>query len=357
VSVFSNPAEVAIVFYYGDGAQSPYRLKKNYIVHNWQKETDLRSILDEIAADLNYLTGYGILTIAVKSALCNFSVSYKDRFTPCLTGKDEQLSGFKSTLRFGVGCYSGSRRGTVRLEIPRVRDTTGAANPVRKYDPADNLFQIKAVAISKKEKRKLSSIYHLFYDRDNPRLLAFFKKIARDGVLAPSVPNPWNVSEYGHFQVSWWELPQSQWSFTQWNNLRKTQEKKQQDKDRERQKAEKTGVVYQDKRQTQKADQVYIIGIDGSDTPNYFKIGVSNAPGKRLKTLQTSNPFELKIIHHFVAAPAIEAEAALHAEFNECRRSGEWFELTTDQISGLKQIQKYEAGKFIKIQDSYDPHR
>jgi hypothetical protein len=77
-------------------------------------------------------------------------------------------------------------------------------------------------------------------------------------------------------------------------------------------------------------------------------IGISNAPGKRLQSLNTSSPFTLKIIHKFVAEPAEEAEAQLHLLFKRSRMSGESFKLTSGQIAELKLITEFKDGKFIK---------
>ena len=58
------------------------------------------------------------------------------------------------------------------------------------------------------------------------------------------------------------------------------------------------------------------------------KIGVSNALGKRLKALQTSNPFPLEIVHCFIAEPAEKAEKCLHTKFQQSQLNGEWFQLS-----------------------------
>lgn len=79
-----------------------------------------------------------------------------------------------------------------------------------------------------------------------------------------------------------------------------------------------------------------------------FKIGVSNAPGERLQSLQTSNPYELVIVHTFVADTAEEAEAKLHEMYGEYRMSGEWFQLPVDVVAELKQISEFRRGEFVE---------
>jgi len=70
-----------------------------------------------------------------------------------------------------------------------------------------------------------------------------------------------------------------------------------------------------------------------------------------LQTLNTSNPFELNILHKFVAEPAEEAESKLHERFKQSRLSGEWFRLTKIQILEICKIVGYIDGEFIKEQD------
>jgi hypothetical protein len=93
--------------------------------------------------------------------------------------------------------------------------------------------------------------------------------------------------------------------------------------------------------------------IDGT-TPDIYKIGISNAPGKRLQSLSTSIPHELQIVHRFVADSAEEAEAHLHKRFKEARIKGEWFRLTPEQIAELKQITAFKNGQFIKGESPQD---
>jgi hypothetical protein len=140
--------------------------------------------------------------------------------------------------------------------------------------------------------------------------------------------------------LSWWTLAKAQTTSYKMDKWRKEQEKKA----RQRQQQEKRGVVYKDKKQTKKADQVYLIQM-GED--NVYKIGISNAPGKRLQSLNTSSPFELKLVHHFVAEPAADAEAHLHTRFAAQHLSGEWFRLEPAQVVELKRITAFKGGQFI----------
>ncbi len=123
-----NQATITVTFYFGPGDSSPYRLSKKYIVQNWQDETDLRRILNEIAIELNHISGYGILSIDVVSEQCNFTLSCKDQFRPYSQGEHD----FHALLRFEVGRYTGRTSSPVRMEVPRIHWTTGFTNPVKK---------------------------------------------------------------------------------------------------------------------------------------------------------------------------------------------------------------------------------
>lgn len=72
---------------------------------------------------------------------------------------------------------------------------------------------------------------------------------------------------------------------------------------------------------------VYVIGSRYKDDA-ILKIGVSNDPEKRLKTLQTSNPFKLRLLllsKRFNKADAFKAEKMLHELMKDYRLNGEWF--------------------------------
>jgi hypothetical protein len=57
------------------------------------------------------------------------------------------------------------------------------------------------------------------------------------------------------------------------------------------------------------------------------------------------------MVHRFVAEPAEDAEAALHAMFQDARMSGEWFRLTPEQVADLKKITGFKNGVFIRGDD------
>lgn len=67
---------------------------------------------------------------------------------------------------------------------------------------------------------------------------------------------------------------------------------------------------------------VYLMQCGG-----FYKVGISADPWKRLKTLQTGSPLEIRLIHS-VWLPrhlAHLAEADIHFRFRGTRVRGEWF--------------------------------
>ena len=73
---------------------------------------------------------------------------------------------------------------------------------------------------------------------------------------------------------------------------------------------------------------VYIIREEGNKR---FKIGVSNNPDKRLKTLQTGNPEDLILLYtSLVCSNSFEIEASAHEYFKDYLLRGEWFDPSLD---------------------------
>lgn len=75
---------------------------------------------------------------------------------------------------------------------------------------------------------------------------------------------------------------------------------------------------------------------------NEYKIGITNNLNKRIGTLQTGCPNELKIIKiysHYNRKQIEKYERALHRYFTKCgcriRKNGEWFNLRVPDITFL----------------------
>ena len=327
------------------------RLDRKYVVKRWRDETHLRQLLDDIAKEMNYLSGYGIATIKVKAEELNFIVDYENKYLPYkIEGRESFFYyEFQYALRFVVGHSVGR---AIRLVIPRLNSTIGSRDLFKQYDPDDNLLQIKTTPFgSKRKKKKRGSRYHLSFDQNNPILESFLRRISENGELEPNTSTQWQhfKRRVGFSDISWWYLPESQTTLYKVQQKRRREDKQRQAKEREQRRLEKTGVVYKDRKKTKKSNQVYIIKMqDESLAETVYKIGISNAPGKRLQTLNTSSPFELTMVHRFVAEPAEDAEKQLHAMYQNTRLSGEWFRLTREQLADLKGIIEFKNGKFIK---------
>jgi hypothetical protein len=70
---------------------------------------------------------------------------------------------------------------------------------------------------------------------------------------------------------------------------------------------------------------IYVIQMNKNDPNSPIKIGFTSdlTPWKRISTLQTGNPFKLKVIATLTGTQ--EDEKNLHNNLNRYRLSGEWF--------------------------------
>ncbi len=85
---------------------------------------------------------------------------------------------------------------------------------------------------------------------------------------------------------------------------------------------------------------VYILECRG-----LYKIGRTNNLEERLKSLQTSNPFDIQVMHLIFTRDTVQVEEALHLIFAGNRTQGEWFNLG---LRGVAQI------KSMSVQDILD---
>lgn len=86
----------------------------------------------------------------------------------------------------------------------------------------------------------------------------------------------------------------------------------------------------------------------------YLKIGVAQNPDKRLKTMQTGNPYKLRImalIPFQSRREAFDYENELHKKFKAFHYTGEWFhygQIKTLFATYLKSVNKKYNGVFAK---------
>jgi len=81
---------------------------------------------------------------------------------------------------------------------------------------------------------------------------------------------------------------------------------------------------------------VYLIQ-DVSAT-GYCKIGLSSKLNNRLSSLKTGIPMELKVIHVIKTTNMKNTEKGLHARFANQRISGEWFDLSQEDVDYIKSL-------------------
>ena len=79
---------------------------------------------------------------------------------------------------------------------------------------------------------------------------------------------------------------------------------------------------------------VYIL----KNSENFYKIGYSKNPKNRVKQFNTANPYELKIIKTFETNFDSKIEAILKNHFKFRKISGEWFDLSDEDILKIESL-------------------
>lgn len=84
---------------------------------------------------------------------------------------------------------------------------------------------------------------------------------------------------------------------------------------------------------------IYIINIEGTE---YYKIGVSNNPDRRIKDIEASMPFVINILILIKIINSYEVEEKVHNELENHFVKREWFKLSRKKVNdALKLINKY----------------
>lgn len=65
----------------------------------------------------------------------------------------------------------------------------------------------------------------------------------------------------------------------------------------------------------------------------WYKIGVSKQPYKRMSSLQTGSPLEVTLIHRVFSFNPLELEESLHTYYSAYWLRGEWFELSKQLVN------------------------
>lgn len=95
---------------------------------------------------------------------------------------------------------------------------------------------------------------------------------------------------------------------------------------------------------------IYLIHAVGS---NYYKIGKTKAPDRRLLQIAPQMPFTCKFIRVWHSNFMSLAEKYLHEMFKEFRVNGEWFEFSCKQ---LEEFFNPNKGMDYKIRYAYSEH-
>lgn len=100
---------------------------------------------------------------------------------------------------------------------------------------------------------------------------------------------------------------------------------------------------------------IYLIHLEGTDI---YKIGFSKTPNKRVKGLQTGNPYKLLVVDSYESKRATKIETVLHSRFaahkideNEYHLMGEFFKLDFETKSKFREMCKKIDDNFQVLED------
>lgn len=79
----------------------------------------------------------------------------------------------------------------------------------------------------------------------------------------------------------------------------------------------------------------------------HYKIGRSRNVPERMRLFSVKLPFKFEILHQFPCQDMYTAESDLHEIFADKRVNGEWFSLSSENVSTLTNIKEYTEGFFI----------
>tara|TARA_B100000686_G_scaffold324559_1_gene380366 strand:+ start:137 stop:1159 length:1023 start_codon:yes stop_codon:yes gene_type:complete len=89
---------------------------------------------------------------------------------------------------------------------------------------------------------------------------------------------------------------------------------------------------------------LYVLGLEdpaGGLVPPYYKIGITtDTVAKRIRQLQTGNPYRIVALHTFEIEGAEIVEQNLHRVYAQNRRVLEWFELSDAELAAVLQSAK-----------------
>lgn len=95
--------------------------------------------------------------------------------------------------------------------------------------------------------------------------------------------------------------------------------------------------------QEAKAAMGFVYLIRAERMPHEYKIGKSNNPEKRSRTIGTKMPVETTLLHSFPCDNASASETMLHTLFGDKRLNGEWFGLSGEDVDFIMSISRIES--------------
>lgn len=97
---------------------------------------------------------------------------------------------------------------------------------------------------------------------------------------------------------------------------------------------------------------VYLLG--DWEKENAYKIGVTRGSiENRIKKLQTGNSGEIYMVTHFETEYPFKMEKMLHIRYSNKRLSGEWYELSPEEVTQFKKTCEEVQATIEALKDNY----
>ncbi len=319
--------------------------KRAFYLRNLRGKTEAeqieyaKQIMDAVAEEIYYLSGFGVDKGVVKSGARKVSETVYHGFEPKPGGHFFHESALVS---FRMGCYhlwgnAQTERGHLRITEDSLASEEWEIKTEVIYKKV--FFQFPIVTIPEwrrsnypPESITFFGIYNrtgrkrrrddrqLAYDRNDSVLKRFLERFRTVGNLSFG-KRRYFANDNTHIEILEGRWPKS--------------------KAKSKRHPRKSQLASQPVDNT---DYVYLIQMGRI---KIYKIGKTNDPQGRLVSLQTASPYKLKLLHTFKADNASAAEENLHETLHNARMEGEWFRLSDEQRAVLLKVTEYKNGNFV----------